>query len=114
MSSKHATPYKSTIRFSDMAFMAMHSLLHLKHNTNGLRFSILGFVRATNFHNRMAFSTEHLNSHAKTAVATEDAPSTVKKRNPRQVVVNTKWGERSVDPLYSDLLYSSEVTDSTS
>ena len=93
--------------------MAMHSLLHLKHNANGLRFSILGLVRAS-FHNRMAFSTEHLNSHATTAVATEDAPSTVKKRNPRQVVVNTKWGERSVDPLYSDLLYSSEVTDSTS
>ena len=96
-----------------MAFMAMHSLLHLKHNTNGLRFSILGFVRAS-FHSKMAFSTEHLNSHAKTAVATEDAPSTVKKRNPRQVVVNTKWGERSVDPLYSELLYSSEVADSTS
>ena len=96
-----------------MAFMAMHSLLQLKHNTNGLRFSILGLVRAS-FHNRMAFSTEHLNSNAKTAVSTEDAPSTVKKRNPRQVVVNTKWGERSVDPLYSDLLYSSEVTDSTS
>ena len=93
--------------------MAMHSLLHLKHNTNGLRFPILGLVRASS-HNRMAFSTEHLNSHATTGVATEDAPSTVKKRNPRQVVVNTKWGERSVDPLYSDLLYSSEVTDSTS
>ena len=96
-----------------MAFMTMHSLLHLKLNTNGLRFSILGLVRAS-FHNRMAFSTEHLNSHATTGVAMEDAPSTVKKRNPRQVVVNTKWGERSVDPLYSDLLYSSEVTDSTS
>ena len=43
------------------------------------------------------------------AVEAKEPSLAAEKCKKRAIVVNSKWGERSVDPLYSHLLYSSEV-----
>jgi len=68
-----------------------------------LRFSILGAVTG-----KRTLSGENLNNLAP-VVETKEYSLDAEKRKKRAVVVNSKWGERSVDPLYSHLLYSSEV-----
>ena len=90
---------------SDMAHMAMRSLHPYSRATLGLRFSILGAARG-DFHITRALSGENLNAPA---VEAKDSSLAAEKRAKRAIVVNSKWGERSVDPLYSHLLYSSEV-----
>ena len=86
-----------------MAFMAMRSLRAHSQATPGLRFSILGAVTG-----KRTLSGENLNNLAP-VVETKEYSLDAEKRKKRAVVVNSKWGERSVDPLYSHLLYSSEV-----
>ena len=90
---------------SDMAFMAMRSLQPCSRATLGLRFSILGAARI-DFHILRTLSGESLNTPA---VEAKDSSLAAEKQKKRAIVVNSKWGERSVDPLYSHLLYSSEV-----
>merc|ERR1712105_38303 len=50
-----------------------------------------------------------MGNNLKTAVEAKESSPTAEKRKKRDIVVNSKWGERSIDPLYSHLLYSSEV-----
>jgi len=83
--------------------MAMRSLRAHSQATPGLRFSILGAVTG-----KRTLSGENLNNLAP-VVETKEYSLDAEKRKKRAVVVNSKWGERSVDPLYSHLLYSSEV-----
>ena len=88
--------------------MAMRSVLQpYSHVTPGLRFSILGAVTG-HFHSKRTLSGENLN-HLTPAVEAKESSLAAEKRKKRAIVVNSKWGERSVDPLYSHLLYSSEV-----
>ena len=88
-----------------MAFMAMRSLHPYSRAT---RFSILGAARG-DFHITRTLSGENLKAPA---VEAKDSSLAAEKRKKRAIVVNSKWGERSVDPLYSHLLYSSEVRSS--
>ena len=88
--------------------MAMRSLrAHSHTHTPGLRFSILGAATG-HCHSKRTLSGENLNNLAP-VVETKEYSLDAEKRKKRAVVVNSKWGERSVDPLYSHLLYSSEV-----
>jgi len=82
--------------------MAMRSLHPYSRAT---RFSILGAARG-DFHITRTLSGENLKAPA---VEAKDSSLAAEKRKKRAIVVNSKWGERSVDPLYSHLLYSSEV-----
>ena len=95
-----------------MAFMAMRSLRAHSQATPGLRFSILGAAtghcQLVTGHSKRTLSGENLNNLAP-VVETKEYSLDAEKRKKRAVVVNSKWGERSVDPLYSHLLYSSEV-----
>ena len=90
-----------------MAFMAMRSLRGYSQATPGLRSSILGAATG-HFHSKRTLSGENLNNLAPEVEAKESSLA-AEKRKKRAIVVNSKWGERSVDPLYSHLLYSSEV-----
>ena len=94
------------LRLSDMAFMAMRSLRLNSQASPGLRFSILG---AATGHSRSkrTFSGENLNNSTPAVEAKDSSPAGGKQK--KKLVVNSKWGERSVDPLHSHLLYSSEV-----
>ena len=90
-----------------MAHMAMRSLHPYSRARLGLRFSILGAARGDFHISTRTLSGENLNAPA---VEAKDSSLAAEKRAKRAIVVNSKWGERSVDPLYSHLLYSSEVS----
>ena len=90
-----------------MAFMAMRSIRPYSQALPGLRFSILGPLTGQ-FHSKETLSGGNLNNSTP-AVEAKDSSLAAEKRKKKIVVVNSKWGERSVDPLHSHLLYSSEV-----
>ena len=104
---KHPYFTCSLILISDMAFMAMRSLRPYSQATPGVRFSILG-ADTGHFHIHRTLSGENLNNLTP-AVEAKEPSLAAEKCKKRAIVVNSKWGERSVDPLYSHLLYSSEV-----
>jgi len=87
--------------------MAMRSLRPYSQATPGVRFSILG-ADTGHFHIHRTLSGENLNNLTP-AVEAKEPSLAAEKCKKRAIVVNSKWGERSVDPLYSHLLYSSEV-----
>ena len=55
------------------------------------------------------FASTSTSSTSSPSPATSTSSPARTKKAKRELVVNSKWGERSSDPRYSHLVYSSEV-----